>query len=153
MFIDFVKQLIHPIDGVPTLSLPYPDENFPWPLLAPRRDGGKWVVGLFEAGVKANGAEVQGVSTWTTPKKIVTEASELLGKEVKFNSISGEAFGVNFPEVIREDLVQMSLWIGEESYYGLGSEKKQGASNEFLLEDANLADWPTFVKETGPWTV
>nr|OQO21813.1 hypothetical protein B0A51_09833 [Rachicladosporium sp. CCFEE 5018] len=150
MYIDFVKTLTKSFDGVPTLALPFPDENFAWPLLAPRRDGGKYVVGLFDAGEKANGVSVQGVSTWTTPKKVVTQLGEFIGKEVKFNTIPGEVFGSFLPEAIREDLTQMMEWIGEESYYGKGTEKKQGESDKFLIENPGLVDWPTFLKEGGP---
>jgi hypothetical protein len=149
MFFD--KALINAYDGVPTVSLPFPDETFAWPLLAPRSDSGKWVMGLFEAGSKANGQSVQGVSTWTTPKKFVAELGEYLGKDVRFNSIPGEVFGSFLPEAIREDLTEMMLWIGESSYYGVGSEKDQASSDRFLLKDAKLTDWPTFIKENSPW--
>jgi hypothetical protein len=149
MFID--KSLINVFDGVPTVSLPFSDENFAWPLLAPRSDTGKWVMGLFEAGAKANGQAVQGVSTWTTPKKFVNDLGEFLNKEVRWNPISGTMFGSFLPEAIREDLTEMMLWIGESSYYGVGSEGKQAASDEFLLKDAKLTDWPTFIKDNGPW--
>lgn len=153
MFIDFGKTLVKNINGTPTLSLPFPNLDVPWPLLAPRRDGGKWVVGLFEAGERANGTHVQGVSTWTTPNKLVKELSEFLGKEVKFNQISGEVFGSFLPEPIRADLTDMMLWIGDKGYYGPGAKEKQEASDSFLPKDADLIDWPTFVKTSGPWDV
>jgi len=43
MFIDFVKTSAKNINGTPTISMPFAD-NIPWPLIAPRRDGGKYVV-------------------------------------------------------------------------------------------------------------
>jgi hypothetical protein len=152
MFIDTLKTMIKDYGGGPTLSLPYPDENVAVPLLAPRRDTGKYVMGLFEAEDKANGVEVQGVSTWTTPKKLVTELGEHVGKEVHFKSIPGEVFASFLPEAIREDLTDMFLWIGEDSYYGKGSEKKQEESDKFLVKDADLQSWDDFVKTSGPWT-
>ncbi|KAF1819405.1 NAD(P)-binding protein [Dissoconium aciculare CBS 342.82] len=153
MYIDFLKNLVHPVDGVPTLSLPFPDENIPWPLVAPRRDGGKYVVGLFEAGREADGAHVQGISTWTSPRKFVDQLGESLGREVRYQPVSGEAFGRNFPEAIRADLVDMMLWIGEDSYYGAGSPAKQAESERFLVEDADLLDVPGFIREAQPWKV
>ncbi|KAM0719761.1 hypothetical protein Q7P37_003894 [Cladosporium fusiforme] len=153
MFIDVPKTSINDMGQGPTLAQPYPDENIPIPLLNPRKDSGKYVMGLFEADDAANGVAVQGVSTWTTPKKLVTEAGQYLGKEVKFASIPGEVFATFLPEAIREDLTDMFLWVGEESYYGLGSEKKQGESEKFLIKDADLYTWPRFLEETGPWKI
>lgn len=46
-----------------------------------------------------------------------------------------------------------SQWVEEESYYGLGSEKKQAESDEFLIKDADLYTWSRFVRETGPWNL
>jgi hypothetical protein len=55
------------------------------------------------------------------------------------------------PEAIREDLTDMFLWIGEESYYGLGSEKKQAESDKFLVKNADLLSWKEFVETNAPW--
>lgn len=153
MFIDVPKTSIQDHGQGPTLAQPYPDENIPIPLLNPRKDSGKYVMGLFEAEDQADGVAVQGVSTWTTPKELVTEAGQYLGKNVNFQSIPGDVFKTFLPEAIREDLTDMFLWIGEESYYGLGSEKKQGESEKFLIKDADLYTWPRFLEETGPWKV
>lgn len=152
MFLDELKNLIKDHGEGPTLALPYPDENIPWPLVAPRKDSGKYVMGLFEAGDKANGIEVQGVSAWTTPKKLVTELGEQVGKEVHFKSLPGEVFASFLPEAIRLDLGEMFEWIGENSYYGLGSEKKQAESEKFLVKDPELVSLSEFFKSSGPWT-
>ncbi|KAL1591126.1 hypothetical protein WHR41_00301 [Cladosporium halotolerans] len=153
MFLIEMKKLIQDHGQGPTLTVPYPDENIAVPLLEPRRDSGKYIMGLFEAGEKANGVEVQGVSCWTTPKKVVAEAGEALGKQVRFQSISGEVFASFLPEAIRDDLTDMFLWIGEASYFGLGTEKKQAESNKWLVEGADLINWSQFLKEGGPWKV
>lgn len=152
MFIDQLKGMIKDYGDGPTLSLPYPDENIAVPLLAARRDTGKYVMGLFEAEDKANGVAVQGVSTWSTPKKLMAELSDHVGKKVHFKSIPGEVFASFLPEAIREDLTDMFLWIGEDSYYGRGSEKKQEESDKFLVKDADLQSWDDYVKTSGPWT-
>jgi hypothetical protein len=151
MFIDTIKGMVNDHGEGPTLALPYPDETIPVPLLAPRKDTGKYVMGLFEAEDQANGVEVQGVSFWSTPKKLVAELGEHVGKEVHFKSIPGEVFASFLPEAIREDLTDMFLWIGEDSYYGLGSEKKQAESDKFLVKDADLLSWKEFVETSGPW--
>ena len=153
MFSEALKGLINDNGQGPTLALPYPDENIPVPLLSPRADSGKYIMGLFEAAEAADGVEVQGVSLWSTPKKLVAEASEYLGKDVKFMSIPGDVFASFLPEAIRKDLTDMFLWVGEESYYGLGSEKKQAESDKFLIKDANLLSWPQYLEQTGPWSV
>lgn len=151
MFVDVVKSAINDHGQGPTLSLPFPDENIPWPLLSPRKDTGKYVIGLFEAATDADGVHAQGVSFWTTPKKLVTELSEHIGKEVAFKPISGDVYASFLPEAIREDLTDMMLWVGEESYYGLGSEKKQVESEKFLVNDPSLLSWANYVEASGPW--
>ena len=81
MFIDFTKNQVKEVDGKPTLSMPFPSENIAWPLIDIRRDGGKFVMGIFEAGATANGARVHAVSTWTTPKEVVAALSKVAGQE------------------------------------------------------------------------
>jgi len=153
MFLDELKNLINDHGQGPTLALPFPDESLPWPLVAPRKDTGKYVLGLFEAENQADGVEVQGVSVWTTPKKLVTELGEHVGKEVHFRSLPGEVFASFLPEAIRLDLGEMFEWIGENSYYGLGSEKKQAESEKFLVKSSELVSLSNFFKSSGPWNL
>lgn len=155
MFLDELKRMVNPgPDGTPMLALPFPDENRAWPLVAPRRDGGKYVMGLFEAGEQADGVAVQGVSTWTTPRQVVEQLSEYAGKEVKYQPLPLEVFSGFMPEAVREDLTAMFQWIGEHSYYGLGSEKQQGESDKFLVEGAGKRlSFPEYVKESAPWNL
>ncbi|EME48479.1 hypothetical protein DOTSEDRAFT_76109 [Dothistroma septosporum NZE10] len=62
MFITFAKQQIKNVNGTPTLVMPFPSDPIAWPLLEPRRDSGKYVMGLFEAGSPANSARAHGIS-------------------------------------------------------------------------------------------
>ena len=149
MFITFVGGLVKEIDGQPQINLPFPDENIAWPLVEPKRDGGKWVMGLFEGGSEANGVEANGVSTWTTPKDVVAELSKQAGKEVKFNSIPGDVFGSFLPENIRSEMVETMLLVGNYNYFGKGTKEKQQESDKWLVKDADLIDWARYVKEAG----
>lgn len=79
-------------NGTPTLAFPFPNENIDWPLLQPRLDTGKYVMGIFEGGSKANGVRVQGVSAWTTPKKVVEALGKAAGQNVVFYPIDAETF-------------------------------------------------------------
>lgn len=154
MFLEQLKGMINPgQDGKPTLALPFSDENRTWPMTSPRRDGGKYVMGLFEAGEKANGVAVQGVSTWVSPREAVSQLSQQTGSEVKFASIPLEMFAGFMPEAIREEMAGMFQWIGEEQYYGLGTQGKQAESDGFMLEGSKgeLLGFEQFVKENAPW--
>ena len=150
MFLSYVPQLVKVIEGTPTLSLPYPSDSIAWPLLDPRRDSGRFVLGLFEAGSKANGVAVNGVSTWTTPKDVVAALSKASGKEVVFKTIPADVFAGFLPENVRNELLETQLLIGDYSYYGKGEEKNQAKHDEWLIKDADLIDFPRWIREHGP---
>ncbi|KAF7197057.1 NmrA-like family domain-containing protein 1 [Pseudocercospora fuligena] len=152
MFITFAKTQINPgQDGKPTLAMPFPSDDVAWPLIDPRRDGGKYVMGLFEGGAEANGAKAHGVSTWTTPKEIVAALSKISGREVKFQKLPAEVFAGFLPENIREELLETMLLVGDHSYYGKGEEKKQEKSDKWLIEGENLLSFEDWAQQNGPW--
>ena len=141
-------------EGTPTLAFPFPSEDIAWPLLAPRRDTGKYVMGIFEGGSKANGIEVQGVSAWTTPKKVVAALGKESGQNVAFYPIPADAFekimiGARGEQVGKE-LTEMFVLIGEYNYYGKGSEKEQSESDKWLLPGAEVITYEQWAKESGP---
>ena len=156
MFIDFAKQMVRKIDGVATLSMPFPSDDIAWPLVQPRRDSGKWVMGLFEGGRRADGVRVHGVSTWTTPRDIVGALSKESRQEVKFNPIPASVFqGIlakTTGEEVAQELTETQILIGEYSYYGKGEEKNQKKHDEWLIEGAETISFPQWVKENAPWT-
>lgn len=131
--------------------MPFPSDSIAWPLLDPRRDAGKWVVGLFEGGESANGVRVHAVSTWTTPKEVVALLGQEAGKEVTFNTISEEAFAGELPENIREEITETILLVGDYSYYGKGAEKLQSEHDQWLVPGAETISFAQWAKENGPW--
>lgn len=141
-------------DGTPTLAFPFPDENIAWPLLQPRRDTGKYVMGIFEGGSKANGVEVQGVSAWTTPKKVVAALSKESGQNVVFYPIPADAFENVMTQArgaqIGKELTEMFVLIGEYNYYGKGTDKDQAESDKWLLPGADTISYEQWAKEYGP---
>lgn len=151
IFVDNIKSRIGDHGQGLTLALPFPDPDIPIPYIDERRDVGKYVVGLLEAGAKANGARVQGVSFWTTPNKLVAEVGRHVGKEVRFVSVSGEVFASFLPEAIKDHITDMLLWVGEDSYFGLGSEKIQAESDEFLIAGADLQSCASYLMGSGTW--
>ncbi|KAI7152264.1 hypothetical protein KC349_g9043 [Hortaea werneckii] len=152
MFLTMIKTLVKAVDGTPMLSVPFPSDSIAWPLVDVRRDGGKYVMGLFEAGEKANGTEVHAVSTWTTPKEIVATLSKATGQEVVYNPVSAEMFGSFFPEAIRAELVETLRLVGEYSYYGKGAEKEQAEQDRWLVAGATKISLGGWVDENAPWT-
>ena len=152
LFIDFAKKQIRAgPDGVPTLAMPFPNDSIAWPLIDPRRDSGKYVLGLFEAGKEADGVSVNGVSTWTTPKEVVAAVGKAAGQEVAFKTIPGEVFASFLPEAVAEELLETMLLVGDYSYYGKGEEKKQKEHEKYLVADADLISFERWVDENGPW--
>lgn len=152
MFIDFGKTQIKSFNGgPPTLSMPFTSANIAWPLIEPRRDSGKYIMGLFEAGERANGVKVHGVSTWTTPKKVVDALSAEIGRDVVFKPISSEVFASFLPPNLKDELLETMLLVGDYSYYGPGTEKNQADSDKWLVKDADLISYPEWVKSAAPW--
>ena len=154
MFIDATGN-VQVMDGKAALGFPFPNVDIAWPLIQPRRDGGKYVMGLFEGGSSANGVKVHGVSTWTTPKEVVAALSKESGREVHFNLVPPQVFiGILAqkmgPEVGLE-LTETQQLIGEYSYYGKGEEKNQSVHNKWLLPGAETISYAQWAKEKGPW--
>ncbi|KAK4552505.1 hypothetical protein LTR86_010349 [Recurvomyces mirabilis] len=153
MFIDFVKTSVNDVNGTPTISMPFPSDTIPWPLIAPRRDGGKYVWGLFEGDEKADGAHVHAVSFWTTPKEVAAAFSKAAGKTVKFQTIPGDVFAGFLPENVKQELLETMYLVGDYSYYGPGSEKEQAESEKWLLPGTSTISVEEWAKENGPWNI
>ncbi|KAK4541446.1 hypothetical protein LTR36_008047 [Oleoguttula mirabilis] len=151
MFINFVKSQIQAINGTPMLNMPFPSESIAWPLIDPRRDGGKWVMGLFEGGSSANGVKVHAASTWTTPKEVVAAVGMEAGQEVVFNAIPKDVFAGYIPENIRDEITETMLLVGDFSYYGKGAEKQQSEHDKWLVPGTEPISFEQWVKENGPW--
>jgi hypothetical protein len=153
MFLSFLPNLIRTRDGVPTIILPFPSENINWPLIDPPQDGGKFIMGLFEAGSRANGAKVNAVSCWTTPKDLVAALSKESGREVKLQIVSPDEFAKPFPDNLAAELTETLRVVGEYGVYGKGQDKKQHEHNKWLVsgsgETVGLEQW---IHQQGPWT-
>ncbi|EGP91961.1 unnamed protein product [Zymoseptoria tritici ST99CH_1A5] len=146
MFFESLKQAVQKDgDGNFSLSIPFPNPNSALPLISPTRDTGKFVIGLFEAGDKADGVRVQGTSEWTTVNKLTEKLREKTGKEVTLNLIDVGTYKSFLPEMVQEDLGEMMQWIGESEYYGKGTKEDQAESDKFLLEGSTLTSWEEFV--------
>jgi hypothetical protein len=152
MYIQFAGSNVKAFNGTPTLNMPFPSDNVDWPLLEPRSDYGKYVVGVFEAGSKADSVYVNAVSTWTTPKEVVKALSEVSGKDVVFNKVPAEVFAGFLPEAVRQELLETMLLIGDYNYYGPGTKEKQQESDKWLLPGAKTLSFEEWAKSAGPWT-
>lgn len=151
MFMDIRNLVKTPPGGTPALSLPFPDGNVPWPLIEPRHDAGKYVMGMFEGGASADGVKVHGVSTWTTPNAVVAALSRESGSDVRFNAIPAEVFAGFLPERVRKELLETMLLVGNYSYYGKGAENLQDESAKWLMGDANLLSYEQWAKVNAPY--
>jgi uncharacterized protein YbjT (DUF2867 family) len=133
--------------GVVTLSQPWNPTETWVPMLDIQRDTGLFTAGLFEAGSKANGVFVQGVSEWVHPKDITGQLSQITGREVKFvEKPASVESAAQLGNKIAEELTQNMILIRDYSYFGKGSEKKQGESDGFLLPGAKRNTWKAFAQ-------
>lgn len=151
MFITFAARQAVLRDCVPTISLPFPNADVPWPLLSPQHDTGPYVLGLFAAGAAADGAHAHAVSAWTTPRELVAVLSKAAGREVRFRCISAEEYQRTFEdEVVGVELMETMRWVGEWGYFGPGAEAGQGESDVWLLEGTEKMTLARWVAENGP---
>lgn len=141
-------------NGTPTLAFPFPNEDIAWPLLQPRLDTGKYVMGIFEGGSKANGVEVQGVSAWTTPKKVVAALGKASGQNVVFYPMPADMFEGIMTQArgaqVGKELTEMFQLIGEPGYYGKDAEKDQKDSDKWLLPGAKTISYEEWAEKYGP---
>jgi hypothetical protein len=156
MFLDAIsRSFVHVQDGQATLGMPFPSTSTDWPIIAPRRDYGKWVMGLFEAGSAANGAYVNAISAWTTPGDVVAAISKNANREVVFSSVPNEIY-TSIMKQATGDMVGLELsetmqLIGGWNYYGKGMREKQAESDRWLLKGAELISYEKWAEENGPF--
>ena len=139
-----------PETGVATWALPWSESTTQLPLLDIVADAGKYVVGALAQGAAANGKFVQGVSQWTTPGQVVKTISEVTGSKTVFKEISVDAWREHLPlpDLAKTELGENMLLIRDYSYYGKGTQLKQGDSDALLEEvgGQKLTTFADFVK-------
>lgn len=154
MFFSFIENLIRGGQyGAPHLTLPVNSENAVWPFIDPPRDGGKFIMGLFEAEKMADGAKVHLVSSWTTPKQLCAALSKQAGREVTLKLVPREVFAKDFPDNIAGQLTETLIMAIENGVYGAGQDKNQSEHDRWLVGGSGgkitLDQW---VKENGSWS-
>lgn len=152
MYLKSAKDETRLVDGKVTLNMPFEqDANFAWPLLEPRSDSGKYIMGLFEGANEANGVHVHAVTAWTSVKELLAAMGQESGTDVTFHNVPEAQFQSAHPELIAEDITQTMLLVGGYSYYGPGQEKKQAEHNKWLVEGSTTVSLHEMVKAAGPW--
>lgn len=141
-------------DGTPTITLPWDADKTQVPLFDPTEDTGKFVAAIIGSSNPSalDGKYIQGVSEWSTPNKIVADMSEVIGREIKFNSVTQEVFQSFMKGPHGEELAENMALVRDYSYYGPGSEKQQAESDK-ILEPVGLKTetFKEFVKKVSPW--
>jgi uncharacterized protein YbjT (DUF2867 family) len=138
-------------DGVPVLSLPWKAETMV-PIFSPADDTGKFVTGILSQDrASMNGKYIHAVSEWITAAGILGSVSNAAGKKVELDQLSDEAFLKLLPPQLALELAETMFLVRDYSYYGLGEEKKQAASNAVLVEGVKPTSWEEFVEKNKPW--
>lgn len=154
-FKGMTKSNPHVNNGTPTITLPWDAEKTQVPVFDPAVDTGTFVAAIIGSPNPSDldGRFVQAVSEWMTPAKIVADMSEVIGQEVKFNSVSQEVFLSFMKMPSGEELTENMVLIRDYSYYGLGSEKKQPEDDK-ILEAVGLKPetFKEYVEKASPWS-
>lgn len=153
MYIDALKGFMRVIDGELCLMMPYGKTNkFMWPLTHARTDGGKYIMGLFEAASAADGMQVHAVSCWATVDEVLRALSIACARDVIFKEVTVEAHQALFPEITALDMTQTMLLVGNYSYYGPGEEQKQAAHDRWMVQGSHRSSLEAIVQAAAPWS-
>lgn len=123
-----------------------------WPILDPRRDSGKYIVGIFEGGVSANGVHVHAVSAWMSPTECLALMSEAASKEIKLQPVDPEALTASLPKEIGSEITETMLLVDGYSYYGDDAEEQQAEHDKWLGSDQQLTRPKDIIRGLAPWT-
>jgi len=126
-----------------------PDANYP--MYDPASDSGKYILGLLEAGTKANGTRVQAVGSWLKPTQLVEILSKAAGEKINFVQIPADVFKSFLPPFMATEMTENMQLIGEFDYFGKGANEKQGDSDKWLLDGTKPVTFEEFVGKNGPW--
>lgn len=142
-------------NGTPTITLPWDTEKTQVPVFDPTADTGTYVAAIIGSPnpSELDGKYIHAVSEWTTPVKIAADMTEVIGQEVKFNSVSQEVFLSFMKGPSGEELTENMVLVRDYSYYGLGTEKKQ-PEHDKVLEAVGLKPetFKEYIKNAGPWS-
>ncbi|KAL9097594.1 MAG: hypothetical protein Q9165_000491 [Trypethelium subeluteriae] len=157
MYLKSYKDQVRSLEGRLSMIMPFSlsgsdNTSSTWPVIDPREDSGKYIVGLFEGGKDADGVNVYAVSTWSSPKDLLATISKEAGKEVNFKAVSPDDLDASLPENIAHEITETMLLVGNYSYYGKGEEKNQGQSDRWLVKGTKTTDLDQLVKKNGPWS-
>ena len=156
MYMKSYKDQIRNIEGVPNMIMPFTPSDLTsstWPVLDPRADCGKYVVGLFEGREGADGVRVNGVSVWTSPRQLLAAITENAKKEVIFKPVSPKDLLASLPDNIASEITETMLLVGEYNYYGKGSETRQNESDEWLFKGTKPQSLEQVVQGGEPWNL
>jgi hypothetical protein len=134
-------------DGQIGLAQPWDAKETWLPLLDIRGDTGKYVMGLYEAGSAANGAQVQAVSEWIHPGQVTDKIAQLSGQDVKFIEQPLTVEATQNMDRIPAELAQNMLLIRLYSYFGKGSEKNQDQFSKYVVEGTKLTSWNDWAQQ------
>ena len=149
------KDQIKAVDGGLSMIMPFSQsqsDSKTWPVIDPRADGGKYIVGLFEGGEAADGVSVHAVSAWTSSKELLATISREVGREVRFGAISPSELRAALPENIAYEISETMLLVGNYSYYGNGEEKNQDQNDQWLFKGTATTPLEQVIKNSAPWT-
>jgi uncharacterized protein YbjT (DUF2867 family) len=142
-FMSNLTTTIKPLEGTPTLSLPWNPST--WiPMLDIRTDTGKFVAGILEAGAEADGKDVHAVSQWQHPDQIVETLSKVTGQKVVFEERQATVEMTESMDLIPAELMQNMILIRDYSYYGKGAPEQQAESDRFFYGEEKKVTWEEF---------
>ncbi|KAF2236091.1 NAD(P)-binding protein [Viridothelium virens] len=156
MYLKSYKDQVRSLEGRLSMIMPFSlsgsDSTSPsWPVVDPREDSGKYIIGLFEGGKDADGVSVHAVSAWSSPKELLAAISREVEKEVNFAAVSPDELSASLPENIAHEITETMLLVGNFSYYGRGEEKNQDQSDEWLVKSTKTMGLEQLVQRKGPW--
>ncbi|KAK3114998.1 hypothetical protein LTR53_006083 [Teratosphaeriaceae sp. CCFEE 6253] len=129
-------------DGGYTLALPMSEDKAQIPLLDPSADTGKFVRAIMREFPACLGKQTYAAVDYLTPRRLLAESSEVVGKPASFVRVAEETFKSFLPPPVAQELLENILLLEDPGYYA-GVALEEGGP---MPAKEELTTWKEFVQ-------
>lgn len=147
-----LKSMIQRDEASGSYSLTFPvPATAPFPFFDAAEDSGKFVSSILAKREQTIGTTVLGATGWYSPNQVVDIFKKVTGKELKYQSVSGEDFKKAFvPEFLAQEMLENFYLIRDYKYFG-GADPEADLEKSLALLDEKPTPLEESIKSIGPW--
>lgn len=128
-------------DGGYLLAWPVDGDKAQMPLYDPL-DTGKYVKAAIKNFPEWKGRRIYGGTNYMTPKELVKQFSDVIGKPATYQQIPHDVFKTFLPDVIAQEMLENLLLLEAPGYYG-----GQDLAESLALLDEKPTTWREYVEK------